>query len=189
MISSSPPLKGSPGRTAGLLSRSEAYLCLAFAAVMAMATSLALISLPKRVREAREYDQARALGIQTEDRWGWHAEPAVVLGERITRGRSRTWKIELALRPGETQTVLMGRGNLRRFAAPGSHALVQFWHGKITRIQCGDRAGETWDNPDWLLFNTRVGAMMCSLILLIIPAALLFRLGFRVVFRIRVSDR
>jgi hypothetical protein len=146
--------------------------------------ALALFSSPKLVREAREYDQARALGLQTEDRSGWHEEAAVVLGEGLSRGRSKTWKIRLALRAGESQTVLVSRGNLRGFVGPGSPVRVQFWRGMITQIQSGDRRADTYSNPDWLLENNRVGAVMCFLLFLVITAFLLRRVRLRVRFRI-----
>jgi hypothetical protein len=152
--------------------------------VVAVVTSLALLAAPKLAREARAYDHARALGIQSEDRSGWHAEPAVVMDEQMTRGRSKSWKIELSLRSGERQTVLIGRGNLRGFVAPGSRVDAQFWRGKITQIRCGDRQADTWSNPDWLLYNNRMGSVMCSLLLLALAVLLAVRVKFRVRFRI-----
>jgi hypothetical protein len=172
------------GRIVAVQSRSAGRLCLILAAVVTLPAALALFSSPKLAREAREYNHARALGLPAEDRSGWHEEPAVVLGEGLSRDRSKTWKLRLALRTGESQTLLVSRGNLRGFVGPGSPVRVQFWRGKITQIQSGDRRADTYSNPDWLLDNNRVGALMCILLFLAITALLLRRVRLRVRFRI-----
>ena len=97
---------------------------------------------------------------------------------------SKSWKVDLALPAGERQTVLISRGNLRGFVAPGSRVRAQFWRGKITQIQYEGRQAETYANPDWRLDNNRVGSMMCSLLLLALIVLLLRRVRIRVRFRI-----
>ncbi len=149
--------------------------CLVLLAVaIAVGVCVYLFDYPSVVQEAREYDRAWEARVQTASRAGCRYEPALLLEAWNSEATSSRWLFRVALSGHTSQTLAMARGDLAGAVSPGSTVTVQFWHGKIAKVQWAGRQQETLDNPDWRLTNQGMQVLIWSLLGTVLTVPLVF---------------